>query len=298
MAEPPDVFALPNALAAARRLAAELGTEARAVGVSRFANDQRQVSLPSPPASGAEVVLVQTFPDDLHGRLMELLLALDALAKRWPKRLTAVLPYLPYARSDRPVAPGAPVALRLLADLLESAGSDRIVTVALHSPQTVAAFRCPVLDLDPMPLLADACALDRAEAVVVAPDFGSAKRAESVAYRLGLPLAVMRKRRAEGRKEILDVLGDVAGRRAIFVDDEINTGETLAKAVRAARDAGATGAQALIVHGAFTAEALSLLTDRALDRIVVTDSVERPLPPCERLETVSLAPVLAEALRS
>lgn len=292
-----DTLFLPGAAKIAAELSRALGTSATPLAVTRFPNDQRQVELPESRRIGDDLLVVQTFGEDVHGRLFELCLALDALAARRPRRLTAVLPYLPYSRSDRPAARGAPVGLGRVADMLERAGANRVATVSLHSTAAASAFRVPLIDVDPFEALFAGRRADRAPTVIVAPDLGGAKRAASLAALLGVPIAVMQKARIEGRKCVYDILGAVDGRRAVLVDDEINTGETLLSAASLLRERGALSVDVLAAHALFgSAGAERLVAEGSVEQIVVSDSTGLNLLECASLRVVPTAGLIAQAL--
>jgi ribose-phosphate pyrophosphokinase len=280
----------------ARAVSALLGTGLLELRTRGFSNGQIEVDLPQAALDG-DAALFQLFPDRVHDRITELLFALDTLRARGARRVTAVLPYLPYSRSDAPASPGGPVPARLFAALLECAGLDRLITAELHAPQLRGLFRAPVTEIDTSRLIAARLRATRPDGwVVVSPDLGGGKRAERLAAALAAPVAVMRKRRHGEVKESFELLGDVAGRHAVLLDDEINSGETLLSAAPILRRRGAASVTAAATHALFAPGAEERLRAGGLDLLLVTDGTgcaTSPGPPIERL---SLAPELAAAL--
>jgi ribose-phosphate pyrophosphokinase len=209
-----SLVATPASAPLAERVARELGISLFQLRSERFANENLEVRAVGLATADRDVVLCQTFSSGVSDRLLELLLGLRALRSTAPRRLTALLPYFPYARSDRPES--------------ERAGADRVVSVDLHAPQIAGFFRVPLVELSARSvLLAGVRAWQLADPVVVSPDLGGAKRAAAFAAALGAPLALISKKRSAARVTSLDLMGDVAGRSALLVDDEIATGAKL-----------------------------------------------------------------------
>lgn len=264
---------------------------------------------------GADVYVVQGLhggpAESVHDKLCGLLFFLAALRDQGAARLTAVVPYLAYGRKDRRTKPRDPVTTRYVAQLFEAVGLDRIVTLEVHNVVAFEnAFRCETLHLDTRPVfapLARELAGDGRDLVVASPDPGGVKRAqlfrEYLEAALGRPVegAFLEKRRSAGVVSGERVVGEVAGRSVLVVDDLISTGGTMARAARACRALGAREVHALAAHGLFVGEAANALADPDLGRTIVTDSV----PPFrlpqnlldERVRVVSAAPLFAEALR-
>lgn len=296
MTDHQEVVYLPAAAAFAQRLAAALDVDATPLSVQRYENDQRQVDLPE-RAAGRDVLLVQLFDADVHGRLFEVLLALDVLSTRLPLRVTLVLPYLPYSRSERPAFPGAPAGLSLLATLLERGGARRILTISIHAAASVAAFRVPVLDVDPFGTLFAARRSSDGEVVIVAPDLGGAKRAASLAATHGLRCAFLQKARTAAQRWATELSGSVEGCDAVIVEDEVVSGQTIRSAAAFLRSRGAKRVEALVAHAFFSdAVALDLVGDNGLDRIIVTDSLGRLCFGSDQVEVIPTASVLADVL--
>jgi ribose-phosphate pyrophosphokinase len=274
--------------------------------------DGEQKARPLEPVAGRDVYVVQS----LHGgpalsandKLCRLLFFIGALKDAGAARVTAVVPYLCYARKDRRTKPNDPVTTRYVAGLFESVGTDAVVTLEVHNPAAFEnAFRCRTVTLTGTPLFVDYIrTLGSEDLCVVSPDTGGAKRAELLREALeaacGRPVAkaFADKHRSAGVVSGDLFVGDVAGRTALIVDDLISTGGTLLRAARAARKAGARRVLALVTHGLFMPGAAEVLADPAIDRVVVTDSV----PPFRlgrqaawsKLDLLPAAPLLAEAI--
>jgi ribose-phosphate pyrophosphokinase len=280
-------------------LAAELGATVGHLATRRLENENLLCEAHALDVAGRDVLLVATSCSPVSDHLLELLFGLDALRAAGPARLTAVIPYFPYARSDRPEAPGAPVAARQVAGWIESAGADRIVTFDLHSPQIAGFFRVPVVELAARDVLGEAVRRWELGSIAVAsPDLGGAKRAAAFAELLHAPLALMRKRREAGRTAALELLGDVRGRTLLIIDDEIATGGTILSGASMALEGGARAVVAAATHAVFAADALTRLETSPLERILVTDTVPlRPEQRSRKVEVASIVQTLADALR-
>jgi ribose-phosphate pyrophosphokinase len=271
--------------------------------IDRFANDNIYVQIRS-NVREKDVYVVQTACAPVSEHLMELFLMVDALKHASAKRVTVVMPYYAYVRSDKKDAPRISVAARLVADLLEAAGADRVLTMNLHSEQVQGFFRFPTDHLTAVPLLCDYFTEkvdDLSNYVIVSPDAGSAKRAGRYAERLGLPLAIGDKRRDGKHKDhatVDRIVGDVNGKNIIIFDDEIATGSSmisLARVLRENYDVGRIYAGA--AHGVLVGPAIERLAESEIEQIVVTDSL--PLPPekqIDKIKQVSVAPLLASAI--
>jgi len=250
---------------------------------------------------GREVYLVQTTAEPVNDNFMELLFWIDAFKRASAASVTAIVPYFSYAKGDKKDEPRVSIRARVCADAIEAAGADRVVTVDLHAPQIQGFFRRPVDDLYAAPTLCGAAqTFGLAEPVVVSPDIGFAKKARLYADRLDAPLAVADKQRIghEGQIVIRDIIGNVAGRAALIVDDFTVSGGTLVKVAEALVARGVTGVMAAVTHGVFTRQCMDRLEASPIERLLVTDTVEGlPVTLSPKVEVVSLAPLLAEAIR-
>ena len=292
-----SLVATPSSVPLAERVARELGISLEHLRSVRFANENLEVRALGLAAADRDVVLCQTFSSAVSDRLLELLLGLRALRSTGPRRLTALLPYFPYARSDRPESPGEPVAARLIADLVERAGADRVISMDLHAPQIAGFFRIPLIELSAREvLLAGVRAWQLADPVVVSPDLGGAKRAAAFAAALAAPLALVSKRRTEAGVASSDLMGEVAGCDALLIDDEIATGATLVSATELLLARGAREVRVAATHPVFAGEGLARLEAAPIARILTTDTLPGTAEPSSKLEIVSVAPILASAL--
>ena len=248
-----------------------------------------------------DVFVVQSVCSPVNKSLMELLIMLDTVKRASAGRVTAVIPYYAYSRTDKKDQPRVPITARLVADLLTAAGANRVLTVDLHAGQIQGFFQIPVDELTALYLLTGYFkqkALDNL--IVVATDIGISKRARDVAEKLNAPLAIIEKRRTGnvGKSETLNVIGEVRGKRALTVDDEIDTGGSLIGAVRALRKQGAIEVYACCTHPVFSGRALKRIKASSVKEVVVTDTI--PIDPRrkpDKVTVLSMAPLLGEAIR-
>ena len=247
-----------------------------------------------------DVFLVQSICYPVNDNLMELLIMIDAAKRASAGRITAVIPYYAYGRTDKKDQPRVPITGRLVADLITTAGADRVLTVDLHAGQIQGFFNAPVDELTALPILIRHFKQkELADAVVVAVDIGISKRARDLAERLGLPLAIVEKRRIGNleRAESLNIIGDVNGKTCITFDDEIDTGGSLVSAANALRDAGAKEVFATCTHAVLSNEAGKRLIGSHINEVVVTDTI--PVPAVKRdhkVTVLSVASLLGEAI--
>jgi ribose-phosphate pyrophosphokinase len=267
--------------------------------ILKFSNDNIKVRILE-SVRGKDVYIVQSSSPPVNEYIMELLIMIDAIKHAKAEHITAVLPYYPYVRSDKKDEPRISITARLIADILETAGADRVMTMNLHSSQICGFFRIPVDHLLAGRFLCDyyrKCGIDNS--VVVAPDAGSAKRAGYYALDLGLPLAILDKRRDSDKEKptIHHVIGDVKGKRALIFDDEIATGGSILETVKALESLGVTEIQACCVHGVLSGKAIENLGKSSLSKLVVTDTVyipaEKKLP---NMVIISVAELFAKAI--
>ena len=247
-----------------------------------------------------DVFLVQPGAKPVNHHLVELLIMIDAARRASAGRITAVVPYFAYGRSDKKDQPRVPITARLFADLIQTAGADRMLTMDLHAGQIQGFFHIPTDELTGQRLLIDHFAEQEFNGVVVAPDLGSAKRARSAADRLHMPLAITEKRRSgnEDQAEVMQLIGEVKGRDVLIIDDEIDTAGTLVHVAELLREEGAQEIYGAATHGVLSDPAIDRLAASPMSKVVVTDT----LPPTNDgagcgLEIVSIAPLLGEAIR-
>ena len=249
-----------------------------------------------------DVFVLQTSSPPVNDNFIELLLLIDALKYASARRITAILPYFPYVRSDKKDEPRISISARLMADLLETAGADRILTMTLHSPQIAAFSRLPVDQLWATSLLCNYLRTkDLSNAVVVAPDVGSADEASFYARRIDLPLAIMDKRRHgdDEKAEILNIIGEIEGKDVLLFDDEVLTGGSMMEAVKLLKAKGARRIMAGCTHGVFSGTALERIDESPVEAFVVTNTL--PLnreKPTGKIEVVSVARLLGDAIKA
>ncbi len=271
-----------------------------AAEVFQFSNDNTFVRIME-NVRHHDVFLVQPTSAPVNNGLMELLIMTDAVKRASAGRVTAVIPYYGYSRTDKKDQPRVPITARLIADLLQVAGANRVLTVDLHAGQIQGFFNIPVDELSALSILTQHyIRLDLRDPVVVAADIGGAKKARNFAERLNAPFAVIEKRRSRANddsSEALSVIGDVHGRTAIIVDDEIDTAGTLLEAASTLGNYGVEAVYACATHGLFSGPAVDRVSHSALKEVVVTDTV--PLEASKqnpRITTLSIAPLLGEAI--
>lgn len=282
----------------AREIANHLGEEVARAEILKFKNDNLFVQIQE-NVREREVFVVQTSCPPVDENLMETLIMIDALKRASAGRITAVLPYYPYGRSDKKDQPRIAITARLVADLLTTAGANRIITVDLHSPQIQGFFHIPCDHLTATNLFAGYMKEKGLRSpVAVATDAGAAKRALRFARILSIPLAIMEKHRLGNTDTVAMTafIGEVKGREAIIFEDEISTGSTLLGAAEVLREQGAAAIYVCATHASFSGDALERLQRSGIKEVVVTDTIpHRELPPM--ITALSVAPLLAEAIR-
>ncbi|HSN77169.1 MAG TPA: ribose-phosphate pyrophosphokinase [Anaerolineae bacterium] len=289
----------------AQKVAGYLGVSLGGADVFQFANSNTFVRLHE-SVRGKDVFLIQPTSPPTNDNLMELLIFIDTLRRDSAGRITAVVPFYGYGRTDKKDQPRVPITARLVADLLATAGADRFLTVDLHAGQIQGFFSIPTDELPARHLFFDyfrqqQCCPD--DTVVVSPDIGGVRRARDLAERLGLPLAIIEKRRSQDGKEttMYNVIGDVQGKNVIIVDDEIDTAGTLTDAARFLRKAGAQQLIAAATHAVLSKPAAKRLSRSEISQLVVTDTV--PISPKkrerigDRLNVISVAPLVGDVIR-
>ena len=265
----------------------------------KFANDNTFVRILE-NVRQRDVFIIQPICYPVNDNLMELLIAIDAFKRASAGRITAVVPYYGYGRTDKKDQPRVPITARLVADLLTAAGANRLLTVDLHAGQIQGFFNIPVDELTALPLLINYFkAKEISDLAVVAVDIGISKRARDVAEHLDVPLAIIEKRRVgnNDRTEILNVIGDVAGKVALTFDDEILTGGTVVNAAEALVKQGVTEVYCCATHPVFSKDAHQRLAQSSFREVVVTDTV--PLTEQQlngKITVLSVAPLLGEAI--
>ena len=269
--------------------------------VSTFADGESSVEFLE-NIRGEDVFIVQSTATPVNDSLMELLIMIDAARRSSAHRITAVIPYFGYARQDRKSASRTPITAKLVANLLTTAGADRVLTMDLHAGQIQGFFDIPVDDLTSRVVFAKDIKrnLDANEGTVfVSPDAGGAVRARKFADMFNGDIAIVDKMRPEaGKSEVMNLIGDVKGKHAILVDDIIDSGGTLCKAADAIMKAGALSVRAYITHGVLSGEACQRVEKSVLEELVITDTIKDRCPKnCKKTRQVSVAPLIGEALR-
>ena len=283
----------------ARDVCAALDVELGCANVFDFANGNTFVQYLE-NIRERDVFLIQPGAKPVNHHLIELLIMIDAARRASAGRITAVVPYFAYGRSDKKDQPRVPITARLFADLIQTAGADRMLTMDLHAGQIQGFFHIPTDELTAQRLLAEHFRSQGFDGVVVSPDFGGAKRARAMADLLNLPVAIAEKRRTgnDDRAEMLQLIGEVGGRDALIIDDEIVTAGTLCEVAELLRSEGAQRIRAAAIHGILSPPALERLAMSPIASVVLTDTLSLPEDDQgAELETVSIAPLLGEAIR-
>jgi ribose-phosphate pyrophosphokinase len=285
----------------AEAIAAFLGVPLTNATVQRFADMEVFVEIHE-NVRGEDVFLIQSTSYPANDNLMELLVCIDALKRASARRITAVIPYFGYARQDRKPGPRTPISAKLVANLITVAGADRVLTMDLHAGQIQGFFDIPVDNLYASPLMAADLRehYDPGALIIVSPDVGGVGRARGIAKRLDANLAIVDKRRERaGVSEVVNVIGDVAGRFCVLVDDIVDSGGTLCNAAQALLDAGATSAAAYVTHGVLSAGAVARIAASQLETLVITDSIRatEAVRVASKIRELTVAPLIGEAIR-
>jgi ribose-phosphate pyrophosphokinase len=268
--------------------------------VKRFSDGEINVEI-NESVRGMDVFVVQSTCPPVNDHLMEVLILIDALKRASAARINAVIPYYGYARQDKKVVPRASISAKLVADLITTAGASRLLTVELHASQIQGFFHIPVDHLYASPLLSDYLKERfQRDLVIVSPDAGGVERARAFAKRLNVALAIVDKRREMPNvAKVMNIIGDVVGKEAILLDDMVDTAGTLCNAAFALKEEGAENIYAYCTHGILSGGAIDRLMESPLQEIIVTDTI--PLRgeavSCKRLKVLSVAPLLAEAIK-
>ena len=283
----------------AQEIADHLGVPMGDAVVGRFRDGEINLQVRE-TVRGAKCYVIQPTCPPADSNLMELLVMIDALKRASAQSIAAVIPYYGYARQDRKNKPRDPICAKLVANLIEAAGADRVLTMDLHAGQIQGFFDIPVDNLKAMPILANYFKAKGLEnIVVVSPDVGGVARAREMSQRLNAPLAILDKRRPQPNEAVvMNVIGDVKGKVAIMVDDLIDTGGTIAHGAEALIKDGAVKVYACCTHPVFSHPAIERLRDAPIEEVVVTNTI--PVPPDnrpEKIKVLSVAPLFAEAIQ-
>lgn len=251
---------------------------------------------------GQDVFVIQSTSYPANDNLMELLITIDALKRGSAKRITAVLPYFGYARQDRKTGGRTPITAKLVANLITSAGADRVLTMDLHAGQIQGFFDIPTDNLIASPILAPDMQqkFEGKELVMVSPDVGGVVRARSIAKRLGADLAIIDKRREKaGVSEVMHVIGEVDGKHCILIDDIVDSAGTLCNAAGALKNKGAESVHAYVVHGVLSGGAVARVAESPMESLIITDSIAatEAVRVSHNIEQLSVAPLIGEAIK-
>jgi ribose-phosphate pyrophosphokinase len=294
------VFSCNSNPALANEICQHLGVELSPMEISRFSNDNLFVQIQT-NVRERDVFIVQSFTQPVSDHIMELMIAIDALRSASARRITAIIPYYSYARSDKKDAPRISIAGRLIADLLQTAGANRVLTMDLHADQVHGFFNIPVDHLTAIPTIAAHIKenFDYSNTVVVATDAGGAKRAGKFSSQLNVPMAIIDKRRiSDTQVEQGHVVGDVKDKDAFIFEDEISTGGTLMSTVKTLHEAGVASVHAGAIHGVLCGPAMERLSNPDLSSVIVTNTVNIPEQKLiDKLKVISVAPLLAQAIK-
>ena len=292
------IFALNSNKPLAEKIAAEVGVQLGKSSVKRFSDGEIQINIEE-SIRGDDVYLIQSTSSPVNDNLMELLIMIDALRRASAHTINVVMPYYGYARQDRKARSREPITAKLVVNMLERAGATRVLALDLHAAQIQGFFDIPVDHLVGAPLLADYFLrnhYDGADTVVVSPDHGGVTRARKLAEFLKAPIAIIDKRRPRPNvAEVMNIVGNVTGKQCIIIDDMIDTAGTITLAAQALKDAGATEVLVAATHAIFSGPAVERLTHSAIEKVVVTDSINLPADKqMDKLDVVSVGPLMGQ----
>lgn len=260
----------------AEAIAAKLNTELGGIEVATFSDGEINVHIEE-TVRGRDLFIIQSTSSPVNDNLMELLIMIDAAKRASAGRITAVIPYFGYARQDRKARSRDPITAKLVANLITAAGADRVLTMDLHAEQIQGFFDIPVDNLLGGPTLYNHFAREGNIDVVVSPDVGSVKRARKVAEKFGVPIAIIDKRRPKANvMEVMNIIGDVSGKKCLMIDDMIDTAGTICQGAQALKDSGATEIYAACTHAVLSGPAVERLEKSAITKLVMLDTVHLP----------------------
>lgn len=294
------IFALNSNKPLAKKIADAVGVPLGKTSVDRFSDGEIRINIEE-SIRGDEIFIIQSTSAPVNDNLMELLIMIDALRRASASTINVVMPYYGYARQDRKARSREPITAKLVADMLEKAGADRVIVLDLHAAQIQGFFDIPVDHLMGAPLLADYFLKNGLEkdAVVVSPDHGGVTRARKLAEFLKAPIAIIDKRRPKANvAEIMNIIGSVDGKRCIIIDDMIDTAGTITLASQALMDAGAKEVYACATHPVLSGPAIERLDKSPIKKIIVTDSIQLPEEKqIDKLTQVSVGPLIGDAIK-
>jgi len=285
----------------AKEISSELKENIIDVTVTKFSDQEVFVEI-NENIRGKNIFIIQSTSMPANDHLMELLITIDALKRASAQTVTAVIPYFGYARQDRKVGPRTPISAKLVADILTTAGIDRLLTLDLHAGQIQGFFDIPVDNLYAAPVITKDIKINykNKDIVIISPDVGGVVRARGIAKRIDGDLAIVDKRRGKANEsEVMNIIGDINGRDCIIVDDIVDTAGTLCNAAQALVNAGAKSVSAYITHGVLSGPAVERIKKSKLDELVITDSIapSKLILDASNIRILHLAPLIAEAIR-
>lgn len=295
------IFSLSSNRPLTEKIAAEVGVELGIVSSTQFSDGEIKINIDE-SIRGAHVYIIQSTSFPVNDHLMELLIMIDALKRASAKTINVVIPYYGYARQDRKAQSREPITSKLVANMITDAGADRVLALDLHAPQIQGFFDIPVDHLLGAPLLANYF-LDNEmlqnDIVVVSPDHGGVTRARKLAEFIHAPIAIIDKRRPKANvAEVMNIIGDVKGKKAILIDDMIDTAGTITLAAQALQDAGATAVYACCTHAVLSGPAIERLENSIIQEVIVTDSIQLPEEKMSpKIVQVSVSQLIAEAIK-
>lgn len=283
----------------AEKICKELGEPLRKCDVSKFSDGETSVNI-GETVRGMDVFIIQPTSNPVNDNLMETLILIDAVKRASAGRVNAVIPYYGYARQDRKAKAREPITAKLVANLLTTAGADRVISMDLHAAQIQGYFDIPVDHLSGVPILVEYFkSIIDDDTVIVSPDLGGVTRARNFANLLDLPIAIIEKRRSQANvSEVMNVIGDIEGKNAILVDDIIDTGGTITQAATALKEFGAKKVYGAATHGVLSGPAIQRINDSELEKFIITDTIVLPKEKqSEKIEVVSVAGLFAKAIK-
>ena len=268
--------------------------------IRRFANEEVFVEIQE-NVRGEDVFIIQSTSFPANDNLMELLITIDALRRSSARRITAVIPYFGYARQDRKPGPRTPISAKLVANLIEAAGADRVLTLDLHAGQIQGFFDIPTDNLFGAPVFVDdiKARFNGDDLMVVSPDVGGVVRTRALGKRINADLAIVDKRRERaGESEVMNIIGDVSGRKCLLVDDIVDSAGTLCNAAAALMENGASSVSAYVTHGVLSGTATDRVNNSVMEKLLITDSIQpsEEVINSDKFSVITIAPLIGEAM--
>ena len=300
MLEKMRIFSGNSNLPLAEKICIALGVSVGKANVTTFSDGETRVEI-NENVRGMDVFIIQSTCPPVNDNCMELLILIDAMKRASADRITAVIPYYGYARQDRKVFPRAPITAKLAADLITTAGANRVLSMDLHAGQIQGFFNIPVDNLFATPVLLDYIKENYQDnMVIVSPDSGGVERARAFGKRLGASIAIIDKRR-EGPNEsqVVNIVGDVKNKKAVILDDMIDTAGTVVQTAKALKEEGATGVSVCCTHPVLSGPAIDNINGSVIEEVIVTDTIplREKVKSCKRIKVLSVSGLLSEAVR-